>query len=419
MRTHKKCKAKFLLSYIPKVKVSNTYKQLIDQIILMVFKPMPLSLFLSITFISIILSGLLSNGISALSPSIIRQQIKDESLDIFSPIAKVVPYGDIRIVNYISDGNRLNATLWLHSSPIKKESPPFDVIELKYGMLIDSDFNQGTGWDGADYEVSVKWSKKINKTTSRLEGVWERDFIEHTLPGVSRILSETNNYSGFFQEGKPYIILSADLGEMSFPNKYRVIFYSQIIKDIRTVDFTSWIDIPPTEHQLSTFPSPVELRQGEQKNFGMQLKSTSGFVPNIVNFASVENNSQIKVEFNPDNIKSPYFGIGPIPSMISVSNNAVIGQYSIPILVQISTKELNFPSIFPNTKIPPTQSTITKILNLTLTIEEPLTFSQRVKDFWDTYGGIISFLGAGFVGGAATYILDYIRIRNKNIDTNK
>ena len=44
--------------------------------------------------------------------------------------------------------------------------------------------------------------------------------------------------------------------------------------------------------------------------------------------------------------------------------------------------------------------------NLTITVTEPLSFDDKVKEFWSTYGPIISLVTAGFVGGISTYSSD-------------
>jgi len=37
-----------------------------------------------------------------------------------------------------------------------------------------------------------------------------------------------------------------------------------------------------------------------------------------------------------------------------------------------------------------------------------------IKDFWSSYGTLVSLIAAGFVGGFSTYIFDYVRSRKKN-----
>ena len=81
------------------------------------------------------------------------------------------------------------------------------------------------------------------------------------------------------------------------------------------------------------------LRQGEQKDIGVQLKSSAGVSTTAVGFTPAENYSNIKVEFNPDKTNKSSFGeVGaPAPLRIVVPANAQVGPYTIPILVNIST----------------------------------------------------------------------------------
>ena len=52
--------------------------------------------------------------------------------------------------------------------------------------------------------------------------------------------------------------------------------------------------------------------------------------------------------------------------------------------------------------------------NLTVSVIEALSFSERVKDFWSVYGALISLVGAGFAGGFSTLLFDYLKSRGKN-----
>jgi hypothetical protein len=63
-----------------------------------------------------------------------------------------------------------------------------------------------------------------------------------------------------------------------------------------------------------------------------------------LNTGNIGNDSGIKWEFNPDR-QSRSFSIEPELFKINVPKNAQIGQYSIPVLVNISTQS-NFPEKF-------------------------------------------------------------------------
>ena len=125
---------------------------------------------------------------------------------------------DILAINYFSNGETLNATLWL-LSPFKNQ--PLNYTKLNYGMLIDSDFDKKTGFDGIDYQIEIEWD---NHTRS-----WNKLFFQWSPYGQTRILDIKHNYSGFFLKDEPYVLLSADLKMMSYPSRYKVIFYAESV----------------------------------------------------------------------------------------------------------------------------------------------------------------------------------------------
>jgi hypothetical protein len=164
-----------------------------------------------------------------------------------------------------------------------------------------------------------------------------------------------------------------------------------------------------------TLPRPVVLRQGEQKIIGVQLKSNTGFIPEIINFIPEEHQSNIDVDFNPDKLNVSSFGVEPAPFRIAVSENAQIGQYTIPLVSNISTGSAFPLSVFFgqfNATIS-TQGSRTVPTNLTISVIEPLSIQEQVKDFWITYGSLISVVAAGFAGAIATYVLDRLRKRRE------
>ncbi|WP_148681005.1 hypothetical protein [Candidatus Nitrososphaera gargensis] len=180
------------------------------------------------------------------------------------------------------------------------------------------------------------------------------------------------------------------------------------------IDLTSWIDIPPEKFSLSTLPNPVVLRQGEQKNIGVQLESASGFIPKVVDYLPINNYPNIEIHYDEDSSNNSSRINGPAPFKIKVSENAQIGQYVVPVITNISTGSI-FPSKFLelanfNFSIP-AEGNIVQEVNLTISVVEPLTFQEQIKEFWSAYGAIISLVGAGFGGALATYVLDYFKNR--------
>jgi hypothetical protein len=182
------------------------------------------------------------------------------------------------------------------------------------------------------------------------------------------------------------------------------------------LDLTPWIDIPPTQYSFATSPNLVVITQGEQQDVGVQLKSNNGITARVVSFIPSQNYSTIKVLFNPDKLNASSFGIAPATLRIQVPINAQIDQHIIPILVNMSVGTI-FSSKFiqlPNINVlSPTQGYITTIANLTMSVVEPHSVNERVKDFWSTYGSLVSLVGAGFAGGASTVVFEYLKNRKK------
>jgi hypothetical protein len=320
---------------------------------------------------------------------------------------------DIQKVTYFSDGKNLTATLWLGEA-IPKKPEAEGAGNIVYGALIDVDNNPTTGKFGVDYQKEIRWG---NKTQN-----WSSYIFEYSSPDHFRILELQRNHSMVNQK---YVTMSLDLESMTSPSKYRVLFYSLLMYDNNSaksvVDLTSWIDIPPATYEFSTLPSPLVLRLGEQMDIGVQLKSSTGIQPQGVSFMPSQNYSDIKVIVNPgrssNGSSSTSFGVAPTQFTVEVPKDARVGQYSIPVMVNVSTGSL-FPSKFielPNFNLSvPTQGFITQQANLSLSVIKPPTMAEQIKDFWSAYGALISLMGAGFVGGLSTYIFDYLKNRKKS-----
>lgn len=353
------------------------------------------------------------------SPSFARQEVNDEIHDVkqFVGIEKnsqkrnaynnhsLSDSVDIQRISYSSDGDFLNATLWVGGGGVKENPSLYGANVLAYGMLVDADNNEKTGKAGFDYQVEIQWSN----------GTWHRTSLEWASDNNYRILNVYQNYSGFFRNNQNYVLLSLDLNTIVSPHSYKLMFYSTAVhgKSDFIYDLSSLIDIPPPQYVVLTLPNPVVLRQGEQKIIGVQLKSTTAFIPEIINFIVEEHQSNIAVDFNPDKLNVSTFGFEPAPFSVAVLKNAQIGQYAIPLLANISTGS-SFPlNVFFghfNATIS-TKGSKAVPTNLTISVIEPLSIQERVKDFWSLYGPLISVIGAGFAGSVSTYIFDRLRKR--------
>ena len=380
------------------------------------------------------------SNVLADSPSFSRQEVGDDERDGINinglaGTQTVDDYKDlldnstdILKITYLSDGKNLNASLWLGGN-FTKDPAAKGAEAVVYGILLDVDSNPKTGFQGVDYQLEVQWmnsSKIWNMFLGEYPSVDDASLRDPA--DYLKILDIKENYTDFFVDNKPYITLSLPLEDVAFPGKFKAMYYGIVIYDSSNmvVDLGSWIDIPPANLAISTLPNPVIIRQGEQKNVAVQLKSNDGFVSDVASFLPIENYS--KIDIQPNNINELEGGgggdeppsssnMGPTTFITKVSSDAEIGEYTIPILVNMSTGSV-FPSEFLRlsnfTFSVPTKGNILTVANLTMTVTEPVTTQEQIKEFWGAYGGIISLVGAGFGGGLASYVLDRVKSRKNN-----
>jgi hypothetical protein len=310
---------------------------------------------------------------------------------------------DLLGVSHSSDGKNLNATLWSNGT-ITKDHPQIDVRELEYGALVDIDNMIVSGKFDVDFQKQIKRTNDTNN--------WTSDLIEYSSSGSHNIVAETRNLTNF--EDKSVLPLSINLTSITSPSKYRIAYYTIATynDNSKIIDTTSWIDIPPTEFSLSSSPNPLVLTKGETMDIGAQLLSNTGLVPTVQNFIPEHNQSGISIQFNPNRDNTSSFDVGPVPFRISVAEDAQLGEYVIPIEgnASMGSSELGVPSI--NASIPG-QSYFAIKPNLTITVVDPPSFQDNFKEFWTSYGLLISLCVAGFLGAFSTHIIDVIKQKKK------
>jgi hypothetical protein len=332
---------------------------------------------------------------------------------------------DIESVDYYSNGNTLNATLWLYF-PFKVHPRSSDE-NVNYGMYIDSDFDETTGFGGIDYKVEIGWNNQSKQWTKVLEK-WSHF-------GESVVLSnQTIPYTSFSKEGAHYVQLSVDLDAMLSPKKYRVIFYGEVKREgsFRT-DFTRWVAIPPLELTVSTFPKSVELKKGEQKTIEVRINTTHGYEP-TVNLEAKSQSKNIIFDFTQNDtspipvfkLRIPSYGIAAIPLTITSSEDASIGPHTLFIFANSSFPpeelikpksftEKRTPGVLPSSKIP-SENVFTQS-SLLATLQEPLTAIDNISDFWNKLGAPISFI-YGILAGISPWIFTKVKERSKNKKNN-
>jgi hypothetical protein len=314
------------------------------------------------------------------------------------------PSPHIAAANYISDGNTLNATLWLSSAfvdPAISSSNNFRQIERSYALMI----NVGSVYKiDQNYQVIVKWDPNLG---------WRR-IIEVSSPaGIFRsdkFLDQKNNYTKFFTKGKSYIDLSLNLNLIGSPSEYSVISYATdtfVTKDFHVchlVDTTDALQIPPPQITISTIPSSLVLYPGQNKSIELQIKSNADLNSHI--YFSSMNQKGINLKFIPDEIFVLPSGFASLQLQVNAAGDAKPQTYSLHLITKIlfptTIKNLVTSDIFTN----PSAATITKSSNFTVTVIEPLSFDKQIKNVWESWGlpvygfvGLITAIGGGGIVG--------------------
>ena len=368
-----------------------------------------------------------------LSPSFPTQESIDPKLDWINMKTREFTNDgdrstDIESIDYYSDGKTLNATLWLYFPFKPTPSPSYE--NVNYGMFINSDFNDDTGFGGIDYKVEISWNGQGKNWTKVVEK-WSR-FGE-----VIVLDNKTIPYTDFAKEGTGghYVLLSTDLATMLSPEKYKVVFYGEVKKKddgIFRADFTRMVAIPPLELSISTSPNSVELRKGETKTIEVKVSTAQGYEP-IVNLNASSQSDDIILGLSQNDtslvstseLRIPSYGVATIPLTIMSTDDAVIGPKTLFIfanssfppeeLITARSPEQNTSS--PPNFLPPSVRAVENVFSdstLLLTLQEPLTFADQIGEFWSKVGAPISFV-TGILAGSMPWIFT----RFKNIRKKK
>ncbi len=342
---------------------------------------------------------------------------------------------DILAVDYISDGKTLNATIWLSSG--FQNSSAFDSAnnksfkKLSYGMLIDADSNTKTGYNGADYDFYVE------SVAGKLSGY----LYQLSSTGGFRLVGSKINFTQSFAEstlGPGYVNLHLDLSSINSPSKYNLLFYTaESFKSNEVRQFTSWVNIPPPSLQITTAPSSIIIRQGEEQLIPARIKSTSGFSNDVINITlddinSANNNNKnynTGVGFNSSELHIKAQRNQPPLFKIAVPQQTPLGIYTIPLIVtirepsvatitkpiSINTRGGTVDPEFELSKKYPTVGYLTKPINLTVIVISPRSISDQFRDFWTIYGQFIGIFAGAFVGAFAKLLFDRIKDKKENV----
>jgi hypothetical protein len=285
-------------------------------------------------------------------------------------------------------------------------TPPSD-RRVNYGMYIDSDFNNKTGVAGIDYKVEIQWDPTKSKS-------WTRVFEQWSTTGGNKTIDQKTNYTSFYQKGGSFVNLYADLKDMIYPQKYRVLFYAEEIKLKRLswiMDSPKWINIPPPKFTITASPNIINVKAGEQKTIEIQVKSPSGFQPLVhFNTSNSQIPSYIRFNFTYNNLQIPSIGEAATPLTVSVPSDAKRYPYTVILSANFSfpSQEFNTPASALRKIIIPTEN-VSMPSTIALNIQDPTSTIDTINDFWSKTGGFINFVYLAVVAAASWIFTTYIK----------
>jgi len=348
------------------------------------------------------------NGVVASSPPFVRQEIKDGLDDwIYSVNASYAPknvttFPNLETASYSSDGKFLNATLWLTKNFEEKPSKG----GLDYLMYIDVDSNNKTGFEGADYAVLIRWDNNTN--------TWFRDLVEFSAYNKDKVVTEQKNYTGFFDVEKNSVFLSIKLDEIGYPNQYNVAFsVEDSVNEI--TDTTAWLPIPPPIVDISTLPSSLVLRPGDEKTIELRVNSSTNLQPEVLLHTNKKTNDDVILDIRPNRTYIPSYGFTTSQLHVKVLQNAKNQTHTLPIFADMH---------FPLERLKSPGMIINKTSFLTISVLPSLTVPEYINDELSIWGspvkqiiGLVTAIGSLGFGGL---ILNKIRKkRQKDVHNDK
>jgi len=360
-------------------------------------------------FVLFLISSNLFSISYAIEAPVTRQSIRDAPFDWINIDRQTAategdPATDIIEVTYFTNGRTLNSTIWL-LFPFRELPVGYSIFN--YGMLIDSDFDEDTGAGGIDYQLEIRWNNETN--------TWTRVLTEWSSAAVGgRILEESKNFTRFSEDQLFYVSIPIELEDISNPNKFRAVYYAESKREASPLvsDFTKWINVPPQELQVATYPQSIELRQGETKTVELTINSTSGLEPDVSLYSENQGTDPV-LYFSAKKLKIPSNGFASIPLTVSTSDNTDIGPHTIFIFANSSYPAFEFVKVnatshdfeFPF-KIQGDDKMVKT--SLLIDVKEPLSLTDKISEFWNKLGELLLFL-YGVVAGLSPMIFKAIR----------
>ncbi len=335
-----------------------------------------------------------NSNVSAISKAFNFIEIGDDEKEWFAlangkPSRNGMNATDIESVKYYSDGKVLNATLWFSSLDELSKSK-YNIYTIVYGMLIDSDLNENTGFEGIDHQLEVRWSN-ISKT-------WTENLNEISISGLTNPISLPINHSESYVKNGHVVKLSLNLSQISYPEKYRVFFYAYNSNRDRyapwTVDPVRWVYIPPPEFRLVTDDTVINTTQHDKEILEIKVETDTGLKPNVT-FIQEHPYKHLKTEFQPEILN---MSDDDNTELTITTDSPEVRKTIIPIKARISFPTLYFDSFLLSQNenasryAIDSQNSTAEPFNLQLIISSDRPIWTPLSDFWNQLGGFLNFI---------------------------
>lgn len=230
-----------------------------------------------------------------------------------------------------------------------------------------------------DYRQGIEWNVQNESWTKRLE--------EYSPLGDRKVLNQGFNSNPV---GKNYLELSFNLENANYPNIYDILFYAtdMYVKDgrlCRMIDVANRMYVPPPEFSITTIPSSLVLRPGDEKNVELQIKSNTNDRSQVSLLSnSFFNDIGSRIMFN--EISLAPFGIGTSILNVKAFEDARARPYTLPIVGNIS-----IPSEV-NGTIPTGIAGAVLRTNLAIDVLPPLTLNEQLSSLLNANAYLTSFI---------------------------
>jgi hypothetical protein len=240
-----------------------------------------------------------------------------------------------------------------------------------------------------DYYVWYSWDP-ISQTWTRVVENQRSDY------GTARTISKQNNYTGFYEEGGTSVLLSLDLGLVSYPSQYNVLTevyddYTNNGHSCSLNDFTGWTSFPPPQFNV-TVSSLASMRPGEEKTLPLVIKTDAQVNSEII--LSTNKSDAIELSFIPERVQLLASGSTASSVKVRAPGNLSAGTHMSDIHGEIYLSAPVSSDFQSYEKVSSANVSFDKPLQIY--VLEPLSIEERLKQFTNSWitpvTGIWSFL---------------------------